>query len=73
MTAIAKDVQGGWAWRRWAETIRYDVFEPSGKLVARVSTPTLIGPVAAFGDRLWALTIDADDVLALRRYSISSR
>ncbi|MEP7324486.1 MAG: hypothetical protein ABI836_00935 [Gemmatimonadota bacterium] len=57
----------------WSEPVVFDVFEPDGRYLGAVTTPTgfLVSPEPVFrGDTVWAAVEDTDGVRYVRRFEL---
>ena len=58
----------------WSEPVAFDVFEPGGRYLGAVSTPTgfLVSPEPIFrGDTVWATAEDPDGVRYVKRFEVT--
>jgi hypothetical protein len=58
----------------WSEPVAFDVFEPDGRYLGAVATPSgfLVSPEPIFrGDTVWATAEDADGVRYVKRYEVT--
>ncbi|HKS07783.1 MAG TPA: hypothetical protein VJR92_15880 [Gemmatimonadaceae bacterium] len=65
---------------RWREPLVYELFEPNGTLLGRVTIPYDVrlhpapwAPIQSRGDYVWGIATDADGVQSVRRYRIAWR
>jgi hypothetical protein len=57
----------------WIEPAVYDVFEPNGRYLGRVTRPAKVTFTRMTGDRVWAVARDDDDVEIVKRFRIDWR
>jgi hypothetical protein len=54
----------------WREPIVYEIFEPTGEFLGRLSLPTGAGLVVSRGNEIWCVVRDDNDVASLRKYRV---
>jgi hypothetical protein len=63
-------VNGAWPVHRWPEPLLFDVVEPGGRYLGKVSSVDMIHPQVARGNRLWAIVETEYGRLTVKRYRI---
>jgi hypothetical protein len=58
---------------RWREPALYDVFEPDGRYLGRVSMPSNVTIQRLTRDKVWGVVADEDDVAIVKRFRINWR
>jgi hypothetical protein len=58
---------------RWREPGIYDVFEPSGRYLGRITRPTNVSLTRLSRDHVWGTLADDDDVVVVKRFRIDWR
>ena len=58
---------------QWREPAVYDVFEPDGRYIGRVSRPTAVTMLRMTRDRVWGSMRNEDDVEIVKRFRIDWR
>jgi hypothetical protein len=58
---------------KWREPAVYDVFDPDGRYLGRVTRPTNVTIMRMTRDRVWASVSDDDDVEVVQRFRIDWR